>query len=176
MKKIIAVVCGVFLTVSGAMADRIMPIYGLPTLYGEYEFDANDTKRAAAMYGNVPKNAVLKMPIKAKRVVAKKALKKKKSQKKIAKNKPKEIAPVLDMSPIPTDDIIIVPPREIVPDVQIKIPQPSVVAIAIAGAAMDAAPNLESFCTRRGVFGRGRLPDGFVLMPGRPDLMSCVDK
>lgn len=184
MKKTVAVIGCVLPMASMAMADRTAPVYGRPTLYGEYEISSGDTRRAAVLYGVTPKNAAAKMPVKPKKVMPKKSVKKKKTPKKVAPKKQVEPMPIETAAQIVADDVIVVPPREITPDVSAhvaelpakKLPEPSAEAVAIADAAKDSVPNLESFCTRRGIFGKGKQPDGIVLMPGRPDLMSCSDK
>ncbi len=43
-----------------AMADRTPPVYGVPTLYGEYEVSSDDTHRAAKMYGDAPHPAAIR--------------------------------------------------------------------------------------------------------------------
>lgn len=162
-----------------AMADRTPPVYGRPTLYGEYEISSGDTRRAAVLYGAVPKNAAEKMPVKAKKVMPKKSVKKKKTQKKSSSTKPMEPMPIV-IAPAAPDDVIVVPARAAAPIAepheQKKAPIPSPDAVAIAGAVTDDTPGLESFCTRRGKLRKGARPDGVILMPGRPDLMSCTGK
>lgn len=184
MKKTVAVIGCVLPVAAMAMADRTAPVYGRPTLYGEYEISSGDAARAAVLYGATPKNAAAKMPIKAKKVMPKKAAKKKKTSKKAMPKKQATPMPIDDVAPIVVDDVIVVPPHKVVsdtvvepvPDTDKKVVAPSADAVAIAGAAVDDTPNLESFCTRRGTLHKGARHDGIVLMPGRPDLMSCSDK
>ncbi|MBD5400372.1 hypothetical protein HDR61_01325 [bacterium] len=160
-----------------AMADGTPPVYGRPTLYGEYETDVADVSRAAALYGAGAKNMAAKMPVKPKKVAPKKKLNKKKP----AKNKAtaKVAVPVKATVAAPMPDVIVVPPRRVVarPIVRAKpAPMPDALAVAIAGIAVtEMAPTVESFCVRRG-HRPNRVPDGYVLMPGRPDLMCCVDR
>lgn len=191
MKKAITVIGCCIPVAAIAMADRSAPVYGRPTLYGEYEISASDARRAAAMYGVLPKNVAEKMPVKPKKVIAKKSVKKKKARSASPVKKAKVMPDMLK----PAEDVIVVPPRvvDVVPNEpdsskitvaqaaeavsEKKAPAPSAEALAIAGAAtVPVAPSIESFCTRRGVVRKGSLPDGIVLMPGRPDLMSCSDK
>lgn len=180
MKKTMIVMGCVLPAAAMAMADSTPPVYGRPTLYGEYEISGADRRRAAVMYGVVPANVGEKMPVKHKKPITKKAVKQKKAQNRAATKK-KAVAvksPVLVQ-----DDVIVVPPRVVVADdvrqpaPEKKIPVPSEEARAIAAAAVtEDAPSIESFCTQRRPRHRGKLPDGIVLMPGRPDLMSCTDK
>lgn len=176
MKKSVVVIGCMLPAAAMAMADTATPVYGRPTLYGEYETTSADRRRAAAIYGAVPQNAAEKMPVKAKKPVSKNALKKKKAQNRAAK-KQKPVPKVVQKPDV--EDVIVVPPHDIVPteNVEKKPIVPSDTAVAIAAVAgVPDAPSIESFCTQRRSLHRGELPDGIILMPGRPDLMSCSDK
>ncbi|MDE5615964.1 MAG: hypothetical protein K2I81_03980 [Alphaproteobacteria bacterium] len=164
-----------------AMADRTAPVYGRPTLYGEYEISEGDARRAAVMYGMVPKNAAEKMPIKPKKIAPKKSVKKKKTVKKASVKKKENVVAAAE----PEMEVIVVPPRaavslpikeEVVSVPAKKAPMPSAEALAIAAAAVEDVPSLDAFCTHHGTISKGTRPEGIVLMPGRPDLMSCVEK
>ena len=187
MKKIVCIFCCIVPIAGFAMADRTAPVYGRPTLYGEYEISAADARVAAKLYGATPRNSGVKMPVKTKTAIPKKSVKKKKAPKKTSvKEKPKAEAPRAA-----TPDVIVVPPRDgaqsapktdvVAPAVPDKAPSvpvpaaPSKDALAIAASAR-AVRHENSYCTQRGKRSTGRIPDGFVLMPGRPDLMSCSDK
>lgn len=183
MKKIISVIVCLLPTGALAMADTSAPVYGRPTLYGEYEISAGDARRAAAMYGMVPKNAAEKMPVKPKKVMPKKSVKKKKVRSAAKAKQTLKEAAVQKTEP----EVIVVPPRavpekapaEVVkePLPEKKAPMPSAEALAIAGAAATPdAPSIESFCTRRGTLQKDAGNSGLILMPGRPDLMSCSDR
>lgn len=167
-----------------AMADRTPPVYGRPTLYGEYEINAADRTRAAALYGFAPKNVAAKLPVKAKKVASKKSAAKKKTAKMATIKKMKSPVRAARVQPVDVAaDVIVVPARENMPDVKsVPVvekpsprPTPAAVAIAASATAPDA-PGLDAFCTQRGRLHKGARPDGIILMPGRPDLMSCSDK
>ncbi len=187
MRKILLTVFLLAPVVAFAMGDTRAPVYGRPTLYGEYEISAADARRAAAMYGAVPQNAAAKLPVKVKKVASKNSINKKKTAAVKAASKKKSpiraakkaAAPVIRQKeaeqPAPAAVKDAAPAAE---PVTARIPaRPSPVAVSIAASA-SAEPlrDIESFCTQRGGQGTGRIPDGFVLMPGRPDLMSCRDK
>jgi len=169
------------------------PIYGRPTLYGEYELSADDVRRARSMYGDAPHRAA---PIvasatrgnpQAKHPVRPKATARGATKKKVQKKSPgKPIKKVQEEKP---QDIIVVPQRIAEPPVnEVKKPdtapvvtvtrpnpQPDKTAVGIAdklGNKLD----VESYCTTRRAPYSGPLPDGIILMPGRTDLMSCVER
>lgn len=183
---------------AGAMAQRRPLIYGSPTLYGEYEITDEDICRANKMYGAMPRadarpspivarentnRPAAKHPVKTKHVMPKKS---KKAVKKGTPQKPKVI-----------DDIVVPDKKEIVvanvgapapsdtttTDTQKntaknmpKIPAiPGEFATGIATAA-SYKYDVNSYCTQTKPVYTGNLPDGIILMPGRPDLMSCVEK
>ena len=166
-----------------AMADKTPPVYGVPTLYGEYEISPYDTKRASDMYGvgasrvtpiraGVAKNAnIAKHPVKAKKVAPKKKKVKNKSvakqavvteKKETVINKKVPELKVVSVEPTPVDTVAVA-----------VVPVPSQDALDIATQAANKK-DTESFCTQIKHQGRGNLPDGIIMMPGRPDLMSCV--
>jgi len=162
-----------------AMADGRAPVYGRPTLYGEYEINAADVSRAGKMYGDVPRVAsirapksrranVAKHPVRPKGAIAKKSSKKviRSSHKKdkVRANK-KQVVTAPDVALMPAPPIIAVPKRA---------PVASPDALAIADALKT--PDIDSFCVTHDTSNTGRVPDGFVLMPGRPDLVSCGKK
>lgn len=178
MKKIVFILGCLFPVAANSMADSTPPVYGRPTLYGEYEISAADARVAAKMYGATPKNPVAKMPVKPKAVIAKKNVKKKKVQKKTGAKKsaaPRAVTAVVEKieeAPIVVPDVVQAPPpakKEVAPAM------PSAEALVIAEAARPMRDE-NSYCIRRASQGKGKLPEGFVLMPGRPDLMSCGDK
>lgn len=195
MKKIVVMILCLLPVASMAMADRTAPVYGRPTLYGEYEMGAPDTGRAAVLYGAVPKNAAAKMPVKDKKVISKKSAEKKKTAKKAAMKKAtvkktaaKKAKPVSRIAaekvhiekkkaePVKMPEPVVEVKEEALVVAEKKMPTPSVEAVAIASAAVSEVPSIDTFCTQRGVQRKGNLPDGVVLMPGRPDLMSCSEK
>jgi len=181
MKKTIVIFAYVFVTgACMAMADTTPPVYGRPTLYGEYEVSASDTARAAKLYGDMPRaaaairasepgKAAAKRPVKPKKALAKKGKKKAvpartaAADKKVSETQTPKILPPTE---IPVQHNVVVKPRP-------ASPSPEAVAIA---AAAESRFDVDSYCTRRGPYVRGKMPDGFILMPGRPDMMSCVDK
>lgn len=181
-----------------AMADYEKPVYGRPTLYGEYELTSADVSRARAMYGDVSrraapirdmapvkKKAVAKHPIKPK-AAARHA--KKNTQKKTSK-KPAKPGNKITVAQDAQDKIVV---AENVPaPVQVAAEDSPVVAAAektprAAPVADKSATSIagqlqykldtDSYCTSRGRGTGDNLPDGIILMPGRPDLMSCVKK
>ena len=182
MKKTIFIIVCFLPAAAMAMADTSAPVYGRPTLYGEYEISVGDARRAAAMYGMVSKNAAEKMPVKPKKVISKKSVKKKKARSAAKAKQTVKEAAVQRTEP----EVIVVPPRATVTEpaeeVKVSVPEkktpvPSAEALAIAGAAATPdAPSIESFCTRRGTLQKDAGDSGLILMPGRPDLMSCSDK
>ena len=168
-----------------AMADRTPPVYGVPTLYGEYEVSIDDTVRASKMYGDVPRPAairagtikntpVAKHPVKAKKTIAKKkAVKKSKntSVKKVTKAAKKISVPENNESV--TDVSVAMKEVDKTPVAAQYVPVASQDAVDIAARAANKV-DIESFCTQKKPQGRGNLPDGIIMMPGRPDLMSCT--
>lgn len=188
MKNIVTVMFVILPVGAYAMAGRSAPVYGRPTLYGEYEISSGDTRRAAVLYGAVPaeRGAAVKMPVKTKTPIPKKQAKKKKTVKKVRtaaqQNKAVPVQTKKVVSDANVGDIVtkkaITPPQEEVVSPKVdapkQVPAPSSDAVAIAGAAV--VPDADAFCTRRGRVGSGKLPDGIILMPGRPDLMSCSEK
>ncbi len=172
-----------------AMADYRPPVYGRPTLYGEYEINAADVARAARMYGDAPApiqasrrgaaTGAAKHPVRMKKVAAKKKSSKR-VEKTVARNlKPvQETAPtvVADDAPAPeTHDKVAVSTTTVAPPPP-KTNIPQKYADSITGALSDAPRDVASYCTQIGARPSGKLPDGYILMPGRPDLMSCVEK
>lgn len=182
MKKVIMVLFVCMPVAAMAMADATPPVYGRPTLYGEYEAGARDAARAARLYGDTPRAAAIvaktgaasaRRPVKAKAAAPKKAAKKKAADKKPSPVK---------ASPARRADVVQVPPRTVhaektspapVPEKAPYAPSPSVVAIAGAAKDRHEMRDVDSFCTRRGAPVRKSGVPGIVLMPGRPDLMSC---
>lgn len=172
-----------------AMADRTPPVYGVPTLYGEYELSTDDTRRASKMYGVSPHPAAIragavkntpaaKHPIKAKKTkaaVKKKTAKKSKSlpvkQVKVAKELPvqKQTESIKEASVVAPKEVEVTPVVPVVP----AAPVAAQAAVDIAAHASNRV-DIDSFCTQRKPQGRGNLPDGIIMMPGRPDLMSCT--
>ncbi len=195
---LIAAPCELF-----AMADYDTPVYGRPTLYGEYEISADDVRCAGDMYGSgssrvkpvritapVAKTPAAKHPIKPQGAVKKKSksnIKKEKGGAKKSGDK-KIVAPekaaVADNAPVMVANTV--------PDTEIKektektqahlpvIPDADMPAVNenaknIADAALMRI-DIDSYCTQRGSFSGGNFPAGIIVMPGRPDLMSCGDK
>lgn len=167
-----------------AMADSTPPVYGVPTLYGEYEISSDDTRRASNMYGNIQKHPAAiragvikntptaKHPVKAKKA----APKKKKAKKKQVPAKTSVVAQqsesVIDKN-VPEMVVVSVAPAPVDTKAVVAVPRPSQDAIDIAVHAANKT-DTESFCTQIKRQGKGNLPDGIIMMPGRPDLMSCV--
>lgn len=183
MKNTIFIIVCFFPAAAMAMADTSAPVYGRPTLYGEYEISVGDARRAAAMYGMVSKNAAEKMPVKPKKVMPKKSVKNKKARSAAKAKQTVKEAAAQKAEP----EVIVVPLRAVPEKVPVdvvqeplpekKAPKPSAEALAIAGAATTPdAPSIESFCTRRGTLQKDAGDSGLILMPGRPDLMSCSDR
>ena len=136
----------------------------------------------------MPKDIAVKMPVKLVNVVSKKTVQKKKNAKKSLVKKASSGARVAKKDVAVTPDVIVVPPKETVtpvadvvetasaPKPEKEQVRPAASAVVIAGAAKaEDAPTIESFCVMRGAR-PSRVPDGYVLMPGRTDLMSCSDK
>lgn len=210
-----------------AMADYTPPVYGRPTLYGEYEITKSDVVRAGNMYGNAPrainagngtKNAAAKHPVKPKKA-------KPKARKSSARAGRKVPTPVRTLTAAGTPAAVgtstavgtptAVKPKPAVivkegdkesvqvlvdaaPEKKIDAPQaeqkiaptestsaptqaattktniPGEYAADIKGALSNKY-DVSSYCVPISE-GDGKIPDGFVLMPGRPDLMSCTGK
>ncbi len=171
------------------MADSTPPVYGVPTLYGEYEISADDTRRAADMYGKYSKRPAAiragavkntpaaKHPVKAKKAAAKKKAVKK--SKKVAMKKSVKAASVpAKVATLPKQDdniekVSVVQKDDKKVPAHVAKPVASQDAVDIAAHASHKF-DTESFCTQIKYQGRGNLPDGIIMMPGRPDLMSCV--
>lgn len=200
-----------------AMADYTTPVYGRPTLYGEYEITKSDVARAGNMYGNAPraigagkgtKNAAAKHPVKPKKAKPKA----RKSSARVGRKVPTPVAagtPAAVGTPTavkPKPAVIVkegdkesvkvlvdaAPEKKIdVPQVEQKIaptestPAPTLAATpktnipgeyaADIKGALSNKYDVSSYCVPISE-GDGKIPDGFVLMPGRPDLMSCTGK
>lgn len=185
MKIIYFVFVAFFITANAfAMADRTPPVYGVPILYGEYEVSGDDAARASKMYGATPRPGVIragaikntpaaKHPVKAKKTAAKKKTAKK------SKTAPVKQVKVAKELPVPkqTESIKETPvtPKDVdkAPVVAQHVPVASPEAVDIAARAANRV-DIESFCTQKKPQGRGNLPDGIIMMPGRPDLMSCT--
>lgn len=181
MKKLSVCIFGLFLPLCAvAMRDATPPVYGRPTLYGEYEINAEDTARAANMYGNAPRRASIRtIPNAKKAAVAKHPVKAKKAKPKKQPVKKTLIKPTNDSDAVGRDapdvakktDDVVAPVETVV----VSAPKPVVPsddAVSIASVARETR-DVSSYCVRRAKRGRS-VPDGFVLMQGRPDLMSCV--
>lgn len=171
-----------------AMADRTPPVYGRPTLYGEYELTRDDVARAAGMYGDVPhavvvagpaQDKVAKQPVKSKKAAARKSAKKhakKTAGARAAKSKPKVVikeekkAEEVQIAPMPA-----VEPFAPVVQAEPQTNIPDEYAASIKGALANKY-DVASYCVPRDIKITGKLPDGYILMPGRPDLMSCTGK
>jgi len=174
-----------------AMADSTPPVYGVPTLYGEYEISADDTRRASDMYGKYNKHpaairagaikntAAAKHPVKAKKTLAKKKTIKKSKKAAIQKSEKvakKSTQKIIAVAPKPTEDVekvSVVKTDDKKAPVTVSTPVVSQDAVDIAARA-GFKYDTESFCTQIKHQGQGNLPDGIIMMPGRPDLMSCV--
>lgn len=183
MKKFVVALFVVVPAVAMAMADSTPPVYGRPTLYGEYEMDSARMSRAAKFYGDAPRIAAIpaknaapaaKRPVKAKPAVPKQVKKKKAAKKKVTQPKAAaarsadEVQVSVSAMHIEKTESVSVQPAK-----KIYMPAPS--AVAIAGAAKQGREfrDVDSFCTRRAAPSRKSSMPGIVLMPGRPDLMSC---
>lgn len=183
MKMLKFVLLAIFIpTLAFSMADSQPPVYGIPTLYGEYEVSSDDVRRASNMYGDVALSrpapvragktqnvAAAKHPVKAKKVAPKK-----KKAKKAAPVKQAVVSKKID-SVVPTPDLVVVSVENAPVDTNVVPSEPvaSQHAVDIAARVADKI-DIESFCTQVKPQGRGNLPDGIIMMPGRPDLMSCV--
>lgn len=198
-----------------AMADYTPPVYGRPTLYGEYEITKSDVARAGNMYGNAPrainagngtKNAAAKHPVKPKKAKPKARKSSARAGRKVptpvrtltaagtpaaVKPKPavivkegdKESVKVLvDVAPekkidVPQAEQKIAPTESTTASTQAVTPKtniPGEYAADIKGVLSNKY-DVSSYCVPISE-GDGKIPDGFVLMPGRPDLMSCTGK
>lgn len=171
------------------MADSTPPVYGVPTLYGEYEISSDDTRRASDMYGKYSKHpaairagaikntAAAKHPVKAKKAVAKKKTVKK-SKKAAVKKSVKTASVPAKAATLPKRDdniekVSVVQKDDKKVPANVAKPVASRDAVDIAAHAANKY-DTESFCTQKKYQGSGNLPDGIIMMPGRPDLMSCV--
>lgn len=171
-----------------AMADVARaPVYGVPTLYGEYEVTADDVRRANEMYGDAPRAQPVQVEAPIKKAAAKHPVKAKKVKKKSAKKikapraaKSAEKAEVKEEVKVETPEIV---PEKVEVKLDAEVPAPKVIepvkpsaeATSIAAAAANTI-DIDSFCVWRKKVYQGPLPDGLILMPGRPDLMSCTVK
>lgn len=177
-----------------AMADRTPPVYGIPTLYGEYELSPDDLRRARSMYGDVPRarpvavpvksDAAVKLPVKSKKIASKKSSKKKHvraaAKKDAVVKKETEHATVKDVAADVVaadgvDQAPLQPVMDTVADMPRPAPKPIPAASDIAGAVSNRM-DVDSYCTTQTDNPGKNMPDGFILMPGRPDLMSCRGK
>ncbi len=179
MKMLKFILLAIFIpSLAFSMADSQPPVYGIPTLYGEYEISGDDVRRASNMYGVAPvsrpapvrvgtaqKSHAAKHPVKPKKVTPKK---KKAKQKPVIKQL--ESVKLVEKEQLPEPVVVAVVP---VPVETKSEPVPSPVANVIAEHAADKI-DVESFCIHNRPQGNANLPDGIILMPGRPDLMSCV--
>ena len=202
MRKICFVFAGFFMPcLANATIDVDAHMYGTPPMYGEYEITADDVKRASKFYGDIPASAprpiaaparpggvnanapIAKQPVRTKTShrAARPAVKKNAVKKSVANVASRPVAPVNNTtSAAPQNNTpkqLVVPFRlgrpanAVAP--RAATPQPNIHAANIANNAgrVDA----DEYCTSRGVTSE-TAPDGYVLMPGRPDLMSCRDK
>lgn len=179
MKMLKFILLAVFIpNMAFSMADSQPPVYGIPTLYGEYEISGDDVRRVSNMYGDAPvsrprpvragtvqKTPAAKHPVKSKKVGSKK---KKVKQKPVIKQM--ESVKLVEKEQLPEMVVVAVAP---VPVETKSEPVPLPVANAIAERAADKI-DIESFCVHNRPQGNANLPDGIIMMPGRPDLMSCV--
>jgi hypothetical protein len=147
----------------------IAKLYGSPNEYGEYEAGYVDVPLLRTMYGNVVEYLPASSAPKPK---AKPAPVKKNSTKKIVRAaKPKVIPvskPVKSIKPAPKPvvvDIVAEPTLAPVPDER---------ALGIAKSLKEEIVTAETYCDQVNPPIRGALPKDVILMPGRPDLMSCV--
>ncbi len=185
MRQVFLFTVLIFPSMLMAMADVSQaPIYGVPTLYGEYEVTSDDVRQAGQMYGDAsvrvqPIRAsvdkpVAKQPVKAAKV-KKKSVKKAKAVKKVAPAPAEkkatakvDAAPALEKMPEAVPEKV-----EVVEMAPVQVnPMANVIADAVAENIVD----VDAFCTQRKPLHAGKLPDGLILMPGRPDLMSCTIK
>ncbi len=195
MKRIILYLFVVLLpTVCFSMADyENPPVYGRPTLYGEYELSADDVRRARSMYGDAPQRAApivapaarakpqAKHPIRPK-ATARGATKKKVHEKapvkkveKVKKEKPQDIQVATEKITEPS--VKVVKDADIAPVVAAPRPAPQADKSAVGIAdKLGYKLDVESYCTIRRAPYSGPLPDGIILMPGRTDLMSCIER
>lgn len=192
MKLILAILFGAFLPVCAfAMADSTPPVYGRPTLYGEYEITQSDIQRASGMYGDVPvmpQSAENKRAPKKSKPVAVKAKKNSKKSKSVKPQVKKQTKKVIQAQPIePVADIVVPEKIDVVIPEQVAVVAP--VEAEKTVSQLPAIPNeyatdiankvsykydTNSYCIWQKPLYRGKLPDGLILMRGRPDLMSCT--
>ncbi len=204
MKKyILFLLCAVMPCAGFSMADHTPPVYGVPTLYGEYEVSSDDVRRANQMYGDVPvartgaKPRAIRIDAPAnKKSTAKhvkqqkKAMKKKSAKKKSVPVAKKQVARAGQEMPVTvpyakegvektvdsskTKKVRIVAVKSFTPGAVVVPPvEPNPIAADIAHQATYKL-DVDAYCMTPDFAPRGKMPDGFVLMPGRPDLMSCV--
>jgi hypothetical protein len=164
-------------------------LYGAPKMYGEYEGDSyksarrmygtpGDSPDHSRLYGKYDPSypGIKPKPVRAAAPVAKKSNPKEATKTKpVSKPKAKKIirqaAPVI-AEPAPQPEPVIVAPAP--EPVVAQKPVPDAKAQNIARFLNEKIITEESYCTQFNPAVKGRLPKGIVLMPGRPDLMSCV--
>ncbi len=198
MKKLIFLFALILPIAGWAMADHTPPVYGRPTLYGEYEITGSDVARASGMYGDVPhaapirvahatKTPAAKHPVSPKKATPKarkssvraakvKATLPKKTEPSVEEIKKEEDVPPADTAAKEAEEKTVMveaaPVSEPAPVAETNIP--GQYADSIKGALSNKY-DVSSYCVPRPAGAHGALPDGFILMPGRPDLMSCTD-
>lgn len=176
-------------------------VYGKPSMYGENTGGVADQSSNAQMYGDPsgilakhlygepvndsvkpkpapvrtaapvatsgkPKPVTKAKPVKPKPVV-KPAVAVKVTEEKV---KPVAVAPVekkID-APVPSEQPIIAKEK--------AVPKPRNPGVDVIASTLQTAIDIDSFCEQINPPVKGPLPAGLVLMPGRPDRMSCVQK
>lgn len=177
-------------------------VYGKPALYGEDSGAGGVTSQPsnALMYGDPsgiqakhlygePVNTVKHKPApvrtaapvaksgKPKPVVKAKAVKPKPVEKPVVavkstdvKEKPVAVAPVADKVDVPA------PVVEPVVVKEKPVQKPHNPGVDVITTTLQTAVDIDSFCEQINPPVKGPLPKGLVLMPGRPDRMSCVQR
>ncbi|MDE6570731.1 MAG: hypothetical protein K2L95_00725 [Alphaproteobacteria bacterium] len=184
----------------GAGRD-VHALYGAPQMYGEYETPMPTRATLMQMYGTPPASPRPMMapivtapggdrrPARPPRVAPKQAAKKKTA----AAQKPQVKKPALVKKQMPAAQpvasapdvhaIVVVADAPVVAPDDVptravtsrrRIPVGPKYARGIARHVRNAV-DVDAFCEKIRPRPRGPLPDGLILMPGRPDLMCCVE-
>lgn len=179
MRRLFVVMCIFMPTYLFAMADNGPYVYGRPTLYGEYEITSDRARQSAAMYGPQTQPRPIAVDVSAvgeKRSQRPPKARRHASAKKSAKKNVKTPQVPQEKEKASVTDVIVVPPRVVV--VPKDNPKTDHRAREYAAAIVRALDwrDVDSFCEKRGLKPGIHPRGGVVIMPGRPDLMSCIEK
>lgn len=200
MVRIFMAVCVIAMPAFGGGRD-VHDLYGAPAMYGEPERDMPTRDTLLKMYGTPP--AARARPISAPIVTspggdrrparppraAPKQMAKKKTS---TAQKPQVKKPALVKKQVPAPQPVASAPDVhaivVVADAPVVAPDDVPTRVATPRPRIPVGPkyargiarhvrngvDVDAFCEKIRPRPRGPLPDGLILMPGRPDLMCCV--